>query len=126
LIHPSLREGWGINVIEANAMGTPALGYHVHGLRDSIVNGETGLLCSAGRPESLASAAISLLQTPERYRYLQHGALQWSRQFTWPIATSRSLALVDAIGSKRRRPTNSTCGGTGKVLGKDGATSAWK
>jgi glycosyltransferase involved in cell wall biosynthesis len=97
LIHPSLREGWGINVIEANAMGTPAIGYLVHGLRDSIVDGQTGLLCPGGRPESLAAAVIYLLQTPDFYRSLQNSALKWSRRFTWPAATSRSLALLDAI-----------------------------
>ncbi|MCL4545073.1 MAG: glycosyltransferase family 4 protein, partial [Chloroflexi bacterium] len=32
LIHPSAREGWGLNVIEANAQGTIAVGYNVPGL----------------------------------------------------------------------------------------------
>ena len=31
LIHTSIREGWGLNVIEANAMGTPAVVYPVGG-----------------------------------------------------------------------------------------------
>ena len=44
LIHPSKTEGWGINVIEANLMGVPAVGYNVSGLQDSIRNGKTGLL----------------------------------------------------------------------------------
>jgi glycosyltransferase involved in cell wall biosynthesis len=104
LIHPSRREGWGINVIEANAMGTPAIGYHVPGLRDSIINGETGLLCSAGRPEALAAAAEWLLLTPERYRYLQGNALHWSRQFTWRAATARSLALVSHVAGPEHGP----------------------
>ena len=33
LIHTSLREGWGLNVIEANAMGTPAAVYPVRRTR---------------------------------------------------------------------------------------------
>jgi glycosyltransferase involved in cell wall biosynthesis len=43
LLHTSVREGWGLNVIEANALGTPAVVYPVAGLVDSTVHGETGL-----------------------------------------------------------------------------------
>ena len=32
LINPGLREGWGLNVIEANALGVPAVAYNVPGL----------------------------------------------------------------------------------------------
>jgi glycosyltransferase involved in cell wall biosynthesis len=39
----AVRERWGRVVIEANAMGTPAIGYDVPGLRDSIRHGETGI-----------------------------------------------------------------------------------
>jgi glycosyltransferase involved in cell wall biosynthesis len=46
LLVPSVREGWGVSVIEANAMGTPAVGYDVPGLRDSIVDGVTGFLAN--------------------------------------------------------------------------------
>jgi glycosyltransferase involved in cell wall biosynthesis len=47
LLVPSVREGFGINVIEAASAGTPAVGYNVPGLRDSIQHGETGYLTSS-------------------------------------------------------------------------------
>src|SRR3712207_6222469 len=43
ILVPAVREGWGLIVTEANAMGTPAIGYDVPGLRDSILHGETGI-----------------------------------------------------------------------------------
>ncbi len=46
LVHTSVREGWGLNVIEANAMGTPAIVYPVDGLVDSTLHNETGLVTS--------------------------------------------------------------------------------
>ena len=46
LLHPALIEGWGIVVAEAAIRGTPAVGFDVPGLRDSVVNGQTGLLVS--------------------------------------------------------------------------------
>jgi glycosyltransferase involved in cell wall biosynthesis len=36
LVATSVREGWGLNVSEAAAVGTPTIGYRVDGLRDSI------------------------------------------------------------------------------------------
>ncbi len=42
LLHPALIEGWGIVITEAAIRGTPAIGFDVPGLRDSVVNGQTG------------------------------------------------------------------------------------
>ncbi len=43
---PSMHEGWGLSVIEANAYGCPAVAYDVPGLRVAIRDNETGLLAS--------------------------------------------------------------------------------
>ncbi len=56
LLHTSMREGWGLNVIEANAMGTPAVVYPVPGLVESTLHDETGVVVSEETPEALASA----------------------------------------------------------------------
>src|SRR5258706_3502435 len=34
LLHASVKEGWGLVVLEAASVGTPAVVYNVHGLRD--------------------------------------------------------------------------------------------
>lgn len=97
LVHPSQREGWGINVIEANAMATPTIAYRVAGLSDSVLDGRTGLLCPHGRPDGLANAILSLFASPERYRTMQRSALDWSGQFTWGGAAARSTALLQRV-----------------------------
>ena len=56
ILVPGIREGWGLVVTEANAMGTPAIGYNVPGLRDSIKNDETGILVKNNSPYELARA----------------------------------------------------------------------
>jgi len=43
-----------LNIIEANALGVPAVAYDVPGLRDSVMASETGLLTKAGDIELLA------------------------------------------------------------------------
>ena len=65
-VKPGVREGFGINVIEAASMGTPAVGYNIHGLRDSIRDGYSGLLASG--VDDAAERALSLLGDSELYK----------------------------------------------------------
>lgn len=51
LLHPSAVEGWGLVVTEAAVRETPSVAFDVPGLRDSVVDGETGVL-ARGSPRS--------------------------------------------------------------------------
>lgn len=83
LIHPSKTEGWGINVIEANSMGVPAVGYNVSGLQDSIRNGKTGLLTKKNSITGLADSIDYLLSNKKLYNEFSREAIAWSKNFTW-------------------------------------------
>src|SRR5215216_4731474 len=83
ILVPAVREGWGLVVTEANAMGTPAVGYDVPGLRDSIRHGETGINVIEKSPEAMAHQAISLLRDPKRLSDYSKYALEYARQFSW-------------------------------------------
>lgn len=97
LVNPSQREGWSLVVIEANAMGTPVVGYNVPGLRDSIQDGKTGILTKKNSPDHLAQEVIKLLKDKKLYQVLQKNALLWSKKFTWEKATKESLELVEKL-----------------------------
>jgi glycosyltransferase involved in cell wall biosynthesis len=83
ILVPAVREGWGLVVTEANAMGTPAIGYDVPGLRDSIRHGETGINVMEKSPAAMAQQAISLLRDSDRLSNYSKNALEFSRQFSW-------------------------------------------
>lgn len=83
LVHTSIREGWGLNVIEANAMGTPAIVYPVAGLVDSTVHNQTGLVTPAETPEALAQTIQGLLAKPGAYEQLRKAAWERSKTFLW-------------------------------------------
>jgi len=95
ILVPGVREGWGLIVTEANAMGTPAIGYNIHGLRDSIRDGETGLLCD-GNPESMADTAIGLLNDEALRMRLSGNALEWAGEFDWDKSAEEFLRAVEA------------------------------
>lgn len=97
LVNPSQREGWGLVVIEANAMGTPVVGYNVPGLRDSIQDRKTGILTKKNTPEELAKEVVKLLKNRKLYQTLQKNALKWAKRFTWEKATRESLKLIENL-----------------------------
>lgn len=96
LLVPALREGWGLVVLEANAMGTPAVGYDVHGVRDAIRNEATGLLVEP-TPRALAEGALRIVR--ERSDEMREAALRWARTFDWEDTTDRFLGVLDRARS---------------------------
>ena len=79
---PSIREGWNMVPIEANAFGTIPIGYNVPGLCDSIQNGKTGLLTKPN-PQHLATTTINLLSNPNLQKKLSVNGLLWAKQFNF-------------------------------------------
>lgn len=98
ILVPAVREGWGLVVTEANAMGTPAIGYDVPGLRDSIRHGETGMTIMEKTPTAMAQQAISLLRDYDRLSNYSRNALEFSRQFSW----DNTVKLFQQVLSKQR------------------------
>ena len=90
---PGTREGWGIVAMEAAAHGIPVVAYDIPGLRDSVVDGVTGVLIPA-TPEAMAQSAVDLLGDHQRWRELSEAARARSQDYSWPIAARRLLEFV--------------------------------
>lgn len=95
LLHASVREGWGLNVIEANAMGTPAMVYPVAGLVDSTINGETGWVVSVETPEALAAQLGWLVEHPDEYAKCRQQAWKRSAQYQWPVVLEQACSWLE-------------------------------
>jgi glycosyltransferase involved in cell wall biosynthesis len=65
-VHPSLKEAFGLAVVEAMAMGKAVVATKTGGLPEVVAQGETGLLVPPGDPKSLAAAVVSLLEDKVR------------------------------------------------------------
>jgi glycosyltransferase involved in cell wall biosynthesis len=61
---PSYREGFGTSVIEAAAMGVPAIGSNIYGLKDAIINGQTGILIDPKNSKQFKDALRFLILNP--------------------------------------------------------------
>lgn len=103
LLVPGVREGWGLVVTEASAMGTPAVAYDVHGLRDSVVHGSTGVLVQAGDHVAMAIEAVELLKNHIKRKTYSKNGLQNARYFDWDRTSGKiSTILRDTLNQTRR------------------------
>ena len=73
MLLPSVKEGWGLAIMEAAAQGTPTLAYRsAGGVTESIVDGETGLLVDDLGPDG--HDRTTSVRHAERRRLLSDGA----------------------------------------------------
>jgi glycosyltransferase involved in cell wall biosynthesis len=102
LLHTSQREGWGLNVIEANAMGTPAAVYPVAGLRESTLNNRTGLVAADETPESLARRLTEILPNDGMYQTLRQNAWERAKRFHWSVILPKACDWLEAYARGER------------------------
>jgi len=96
LLHASIKEGWGLVVIEAASQATPAVVYDVSGLRDSVKDGKTGIVLKKNTAKEMATQAINLVNDKRKYSAYQRNALAWAKSLTWANATKKSLSLINS------------------------------
>jgi glycosyltransferase involved in cell wall biosynthesis len=101
LLHPAMIEGWAIVVAEAAVRGTPAIGFSVPGLRDSVIHGETGLLV---RNEGEFASAWASLAIDQRTREdLGRAARDRALRLHWSAAVDGFAQVADEAIARARR-----------------------
>ncbi|MFZ0076935.1 MAG: glycosyltransferase, partial [Exiguobacterium undae] len=83
LLFPSKREGWGLTVSEAAAVGTPTIVYDAPGLRDAVQYGMAGYMTVAQSPGALASEMRSCIQDTEQYDTIRYAAYRFAQTLHW-------------------------------------------
>ena len=92
-VMPSVKEGWGLAVIEAGLHSVPTVGYsRAGGLTDSIRNGSTGLLVDD--KSHLFSAIDTLRANPDLRAELGANARSFAAQFSWDATGKKWEGLL--------------------------------
>lgn len=98
---PSRKEGWGLAVSEAAQHGVPTVGYHhAAGLRDSIDDGETGLLVDDVAAMTLATDR--LLADPDLRGRMGEAARRKAAGLSWPATGAAMAQVLRAVTEGRR------------------------
>lgn len=73
-------EGFGIAILEANALGIPVVGSFGSGIEDAIDNGKTGFLIDGNNFDQLESAVKCILND---YESFSNNAIEWAEKHSW-------------------------------------------
>lgn len=103
VIQPSQMEGWGITVIEANACGTPVIASRVNGLRDSVIDGITGILVEQRNVGLFARAMEQLIKNSRLRKKLSKEAYTWSKNFSWGKSANLFYNIIGKSISHQER-----------------------
>ena len=93
----SPKEGWGISNLEAAACGTPVIAANSPGIRESVIDGETGFLVPPDDPQAMTAAMRGLVQSPELVGVLGAAARKFAETFTWERAANETLAHLNEV-----------------------------
>jgi glycosyltransferase involved in cell wall biosynthesis len=101
----SVKEGWGISNLEAAACGTPTIASDVAGLRDSVLDGQTGFLVPHGDVRVLSQRIEELLADEEKRTRFGLGARSFAEGFGWDTSARRMERFLQERVVKRTTPS---------------------
>ncbi|MDR0373953.1 MAG: glycosyltransferase family 4 protein [Nitrososphaerota archaeon] len=95
---PSIQEGQGIVLLEAQASGRPVVAFDVGGVNEAVCRGETGLLVGRGDVGGLAGALLKLLgDSALRVRMGLNGRRFVSENYTWDLCAQRMFDVYREV-----------------------------
>lgn len=101
LVSASRDEGFGLPVVEAQALGTPVLLNDIPIFRE--IGGAPAGYFDGGSVESFVSA-VRELEDPGEWKRRSAASVQWAKRYNWPDAAKQLLqVLTDADSARKAR-----------------------
>jgi glycosyltransferase involved in cell wall biosynthesis len=93
----SPKEGWGISNMEAAACGTPVIASDSPGIRESVIDGETGFLVPHGDVGAMAEAMRKLAESPSLVEMLGTEGRSFAEQFSWDRSAADTISHLEEV-----------------------------
>ena len=93
----SPKEGWGISNMEAASCGTPVIASDSPGIRESVVNGETGFLVAHGDVAAMVGAMRKLAESPSLVRGMGEAGRRFAEEFSWDRSADNTIAHLEEV-----------------------------
>jgi glycosyltransferase involved in cell wall biosynthesis len=98
LVHPATREGLGVAMLKASAVGLPVIAFDVAGARETVQHEATGLLVRPEDSEALAAAIARLIDdTALRLGLGANGFVRMQKEFSVDTMVGRYIKTYEAV-----------------------------
>jgi len=104
LAFPSVKEGWGLAVLEAMSADLPVIASDLPVFREYLTHGRDALLTPVGDSRALAQAMRSVASDAGLRGRLRAGGRALVSRFTWPASAAQHRAIYETIRSARAAP----------------------
>lgn len=103
--NPGDAEGFGLVALEAASVGLPVLAANLEGIRDAVVEGETGRLIPPEQPERWRTVVTRLLaDAEERARFRERAPTVVRERFSWEHVANQTLAAFSRVVAENTVP----------------------
>ncbi|MEI6433738.1 MAG: glycosyltransferase family 1 protein [Bacteroidota bacterium] len=99
-LYPSLRESFGIPMLEAMACGVPVITSTTSSMPE--VSGDAGYLIDPFKPAEITSAMLEITGNPELKTQLISKGLEQAQKFSWKAMAENVLEIYREIGTTLR------------------------
>src|SRR5205085_10488078 len=101
----SLKEGMPNVLMEAQLMATPIVATETGGTPDTVVDGESAILCPIGDIDGLATGCLKILRDPKRAERMGHAGQRHAVAFSSDMLARHYLDLLGAeCGALEKNP----------------------
>jgi glycosyltransferase involved in cell wall biosynthesis len=94
IVVSSVKEGWCLVVTEAAAQGTPAVVCNSDGLKDSVIDGSTGLISKDSTPYELSLKIVELISDPVKYWQFSKKAWTEAKKMSYDATCSEFFKII--------------------------------
>lgn len=102
LAFPSVKEGFGLAVLEAMSAGIPVVTSDLPVFREYLVAGRDALLIEPGDVGELAAALLSTIEDADLRQALVSAGANVAARFTWQESARQHRSIYDEIRRSRR------------------------
>jgi glycosyltransferase involved in cell wall biosynthesis len=96
-LYPSLRESFGIPMLEAMACGVPVITSNTSSMPE--ISGDAGYLIDPFKPEEITAAMVAITQNETLKKQMVLKGLKQAPKFSWKAMAENVLAIYEEIGT---------------------------
>jgi len=102
MVQPSIKEGWGLTVIEAGVQKTPTVAANVPGLRETVIDNKTGWLFDENDLKGFKEKLIRALSNQKEREKFGQNAFEFAKKFSWEKNARELRAEIDRVTRKNK------------------------